>query len=128
MAIKIDKLSATISSELRLYNEQVVKAVNSETKKAANRMKEETYNTAPVNTPGEYREHIAVKKKSTDAYGNEEWLWYVKSPEYRVSHLINNDNLKRDGKIHKGSHFIDKAAEKVDEEYVKNVEEAVKNA
>lgn len=128
MAIKIEKLSVTIKSELTFYSKEVVKAVNAETKKAANHMKEETYNTAPANTPGNYRDHIAVKKKSTDAYGNEEYLWYVKAPEYRVSHFINNGFPQRDGKFHEGTHFIDKAADKVGKEFEKNVEEAVKNA
>ena len=127
MAIKIDKLSVTIKDELQWHSEQVVKAVNAESKKAVKQLKQETYDAAPKDT-GAYRDAIATKKVDTDTFGNETYMWYVKSPEHALSHLINNDYVQRDGNIHKGSRFIDKAVEKVSEEYVKNVEEAIKNA
>ena len=77
-------------------SEQVVKAVNAESKKAAKQLKQETYDTAPKDT-GAYRDAIATKKVDTDTFGNETYMWYVKSPEHALSHLLNNDYVQRDG-------------------------------
>lgn len=124
MAITIESLDKVIAAELGRYSGEIVKAVNAETKKAADELKKKTKQTAPKDT-GEYAKHIATRKAQTDERGSETYEWYVKPPEHGLTRLLNDGHMTRNGGFVKGTGFLDKAVDEVQQEYEQAVAEAI---
>ena len=83
--------------------------------------------TAPVGKRQKhYKDQIASKKLYENANGSS-YLWYVKDPDYRLTHLLNNGHALRDGGRVEGTHFLEKAVEPIIEDYLRKVEEICKN-
>jgi hypothetical protein len=87
----------------------------------------DTKTTAPVgNRKKHYRDSIKGKKTSDDDR-SVTYTWYVDGPDYRLSHLLENGHVLRDGGRVEGTHFIKNASDPILEKYIKAVEEVVKN-
>ena len=125
--ISIDQLGEAIKKELTLYSSDIVEGVKRETKKNMAKLVKKTKDTAPVgHRDNHYRDSIS-SRKSNETEQAVEYQWYVKAPDYRLSHLLENGHAKRDGGRTKGTGFISKAEENILEEYEKAVEEVCKN-
>ena len=125
--ISIDQLDEVISKGLTLYSKNVIEGIKKEAKKSMDRLVKETKATAPVgNRQKHYRDSIKSKKVSED-YRSVSYLWYVEGSDYRLSHLLENGHALRNGGRTQGTHFIKKASEPILEEYLKAVEEVIKN-
>ena len=48
------------------------------------------------NDTGEYRDHFAIESEMVTKH-HKRATWHVKSPEYRLTHLLENGHLTRDG-------------------------------
>ena len=125
MEIKIQGLSKAVQAELEAYRRDVVIELNEAARAAAEELKSTTKKTAPKRT-GNYRKHISVKKQSVNKSGDVEYLWYVKDPDHRLTHLLNDGHMTRGGTFVDGSHFLDKAVETVEESYQEAVEKCLK--
>lgn len=125
--VSIDQLGDAIAKELTLYGENIIEAVKQEAKKSMSQLVKETKATAPVGKRAKhYRDSIKSKKISETAR-SVSYLWYVAGSDYRLSHLLENGHAKKNGGRVEGTHFIKKASEPILEEYIKNVEEVIKN-
>lgn len=130
--ISVEELAKTLEKELTYYQESVIdKALENETKRAMKKLVETTKSTAPVgNRSKHYRDSISRKvlHKGKRGYGQRyREVWYVKGPDYRLSHLLEKGHANRDGSRTPGTHFIRKASEPILEEYVRKIEEAIGN-
>ena len=131
--VPIDNLESVISEALKHYQRDVVNnAIVSETKIAMKSLVEKTKTTAPVgNRTKHYRDNIAskVNQKTEDAGYNLKYgeLWYVKGPDYRLSHLLNNGHALRDGGRYEGTQFITKATDEVESAYIESLKKAIEN-
>ena len=125
--VQIDGLADAITEELTLYEKNVNQAIRKQTDKSMRQLVTETKATAPVgNRKKHYRDSIAsrVSQNSYRAYARE---WYVKGPDYRLSHLLNNGHQLRDGGRYEGTQFITKASVSVIADYEEAIEEVLKN-
>lgn len=128
--ISVDALVSKISEELTYYQQSVIdKAVQDETKKAMKTLVQKTKETAPVGKRRKhYKDNITSKvlHKSARGYGvRYRELWYVKGPDYRLSHLLNNGHALRNGGRFDGTKFITNATEEVESAYLEQLEKAI---
>ena len=125
--VGIDQLGDAIAKELTIYGQTVIEGIKKETKSSMSRLVKTTKATAPVgNRQKHYRDSIKSKKVSENDRSIS-YLWYVDGSDYRLSHLLENGHALRDGGRVEGSHFIQEATEPILEEYLKAVEEVIKN-
>jgi hypothetical protein len=59
--------------------------------------------------------------------GQKRFIWHVKAPDYRLTHLLVKGHATKDGGRTKANPFLQNALDQVLPEYEKEVEEAVKS-
>lgn len=120
------KLSSAIRENLELYSDRVTEGVNTSAKTSSFKLLKLTKATAPKKS-GFFRKHLAVKEDST-VRGMKSYLWYVKDPAYRLTHLLVHGHANRDGSRTEGDPFLKDALDAVLPEFEQAVKEAIKNS
>ncbi len=128
MAIKIDDFSKIISNELTLYSSDVtnkIKEINDEVTKD---FVENTQRDAPKGQRKKKKYYKHITSKTTKETANTKInAWYVKDPEYRLTHLIKNGHATKNGGRTKGNDFISNNYDKLEKDYTDKVKEVIKN-
>lgn len=124
-SIKPEAIADVIQQELTRYSEGVRDRVNAAGKAAAERLKKLTKANAPVAT-GSFKKNIAVKEE-TNEMGIKKFIWYVKPPDHRITHLLVHGHATRDGGRTKSNPFLKNALDTVLPEYEEQVKEAVQS-
>ena len=125
--VSIDQLGDAIANELTMYSREVTDGIKRETQKSIKKLVKETKATAPVGKRTKhYRDNISSRKLEETDRGAV-YQWYVKGPDYRLSHLLENGHALKDGGRYEGTGFIHKAEVSIVEEFEKAVEEVVRN-
>ena len=119
-------LGKVIEQELTLYHESVITRINAASKAAVDALVQKTKATAPKQT-GSYRRNIAGKLLRKSRTGDETYVWYVKPPDHRLTHLLAHGHAKKNGGRVKGDPFLHNAVDQVQIEYEQAMEEAVKS-
>lgn len=122
--IRLDELGAAIANELTIYHEDVTKKVNELSETAVKELVKKTKATAPK-ASGSFKKNIASKVLEKSPNGDKH-VWYVKSPDHRITHLLVHGHRTRNGGRTKANPFLKNALDEVLPEYEKAVEEAVK--
>lgn len=125
-AIKPDKLNDAITNELTLYKTELTKRVNMCGSNAIKDLVKKTKATAPVGARGKFKKNIASKEVEA-GHGMKAFIWYVKSPFHRLTHLLVHGHATKDGGRTKGDPFLANALNEVLPAYEKNIEEAINN-
>lgn len=123
--IKPADLGDAIQRELTTYTEGVAERVNTVSKAAAEKLKKLAKATAPV-ASGDFRKHIAIKEVDS-GHGTKKYIWHVKAPDHRLTHLLVHGHATRNGGRVPGDPFLENALETVLPEYEQAVKEAVQN-
>ena len=123
--IKPADLGAAIQQELELYRTGVAERVNAVGKTAAEKLKKLTKASAPV-ASGSFRKNIAVKEVDS-GHGTKKYIWHVKAPDHRLTHLLVHGHATRNGGRTKADPFLQNALDTVLPEYEQAVKEAVQN-
>lgn len=123
-AIKPANLADVIQQELTLYTEGVTERVNEAGKASAEKLRKMTKASAPVVT-GSFRKNIAVKEVDA-GHGMKKYIWHVKAPDYRLTHLLVHGHATKTGGRTKADPFLHKALDVVLPEYEQAVKEACK--
>ena len=125
--VGIEGLADVIQDGLFWYSERIHDGLRAEGRRCVKDLVKATKATAPVgNRNRHYRDDI--KSKEFINRRTVRFVWYVDGPNYRLSHLLENGHANRDGGRTPGTHFIEKASEPILEEYVRAVEEVIKNS
>ena len=134
--ITIDDLADAIGERLTVYQSETAHKVLNVTKKTMRRFVKITKQTAPRQTVNPKRKRTlragtfarAIRSTVEDnGLTGSKGIWYVGGKEYRLTHLIVNGHQLRQGGRTRGDPFLENALESVADEYIKGIEEAVKN-
>lgn len=124
--VKPDNIWAAIEEELKLYHEDVLDKVDRLSEEAAKELVKKTKATAPKGKRGSFKKNIASKRLFKNSRGST-YVWYVKAPDYRLTHLLVHGHATKDGGRARGSYFLHNALNEVLPKYEKNVKEAIQN-
>lgn len=122
-----DQLSEAIEQELSVYREGVDDRLREVTQQHMKDLVRKTKATAPVGKRGTFRKKITADYNGLKKGRDIKATWYVKAPDYRLTHLLVHGHAKKNGGRTKGNPFLQNALDEVLPAYEKAVEEAVKN-
>ena len=123
--VDIDHLAEAINRELTIYSTEVTDTIKKGTKEHMNDLVKKTKATAPVGKRKKhYRDNITSKKVEENRNGVT-YVWYVKGPDYRLSHLLEKGHATKKGGRVNGTHFIEKASDEVISAYTQWIEEVL---
>lgn len=123
--IKPSELGEAIAEELTLYRQDVIDGVNAAGEAAVKSLVQKTKATAPKRT-GNFRKRItwsAIPGKN----GSKTFVWHVKAPGHRLTHLLVHGHAKKNGGRVPGDPFLHKALDTTLPEFETAVEEALTN-
>lgn len=126
--VDIDRLSGVIQTGLNTYSrtitEGIEKAAEQTVKEMVNRTKQRR--AGRIST-GKYARAIASQVGESTISARSR-IWYVKSPRYRITHLINNGHALRSGGRYAGDQHVTKAAKQAMSDFENRVHEVIENA
>ena len=126
--VKIEDLSDAIGKELEIYDRDITQKIKRQAVRSIKQCVETTKLTAPVGKRTKhYRDDIAWRTLE-DTYRKTIVQWYVKAPNYRLSHLLNNGHATKNGGRVEGTNFITRAHDETVRDYEKEIEDIIKNA
>lgn len=127
-------LNEQLGQVLTIYSAQVNEKLREVTTDAMKKLVKETRATAPVGRrKGQYKKHITADYSGTKASArglrgqNVKAIWYVKAPDYRLTHLLVKGHATKDGGRTTPNPFLQNALDKVLPEYERAVEEALQD-
>ena len=123
--IKPEGLGAAIEEALTVYHEDVLEKIDAAGDKAVKDLVKKTRATAPVGDRGSFKKNIAGKRLAKTSRSSVH-VWYVKPPDYRLTHLLVHGHAKATGGRTRANPFLQNALDVVLPEYEKAVKEAVK--
>lgn len=121
--IPAEVLADVLFKELKDYQDGIAERLDSAAEEAVERLVKITKKTAPKKT-GKFRRHIAGKLLQRRATGST-YVWYVKKPSYRVTHLLVHGHESKHGRV-PGDPFLQNALATVIPDYEKAIKEAIK--
>ena len=124
--VNAQNLGAAINSELTLYHEDVTSAIDKLSADAVKELVKITRATAPVGHRGTYKKNIAGKQATKSKNGST-YVWYVKAPDYRLTHLLVHGHATRNGGRTHADPFLRNAVAQVLPSYEERVKEALRN-
>lgn len=129
-----DQLSEQMEQVLTVYAEDINEKLREITRESMAQLVKETKATAPRGRRnGQFRKNIAADysglRKSPNGLKGQDVraTWYVKAPDYRLTHLIVHGHATKDGGRTRANPFLENACDKVLPEYERKVQEAIEN-
>jgi hypothetical protein len=122
--ISIDQLAAEIAKGLAEYSQDVVEKVNVSSEKVGKAAVKKLKQTSPKKT-GEYAKSWTMKTEPEVGQPDLRII-HAKAPHYRLTHLLEHGHAKVGGGRVEGKPHIRPAEEMVIQEFVAEVEEAIK--
>jgi hypothetical protein len=124
--IKPEKLADAIAEQLTLYHSDVNEKLDKAGAKAVRDLVALTRATAPVGARGNFKRSIASKQLTKSKNGSK-YVWYVKAPDHRLTHLLVHGHATKDGGRTKADPFLENALDTVLPMYEEAVKEVLKN-
>lgn len=128
-SIQVGNLPAALSDALTMYAQDVIDRINDVGEQSSDKLRRITRATAPRSKrkDSSFYKNIAVKAEDA-GNGMKRYIWYVKAPDHRLTHLLVHGHATRNGGRTKANPFLKNALDAVLPEYERAVEEAVKEA
>jgi len=124
--VKLNDLGAAIAEELTTYHQGVTDRVNECGRVAIKELVKKTKAKAPKGARGSFKRNITSKEVDA-GHGMKSFIWHVKGPDSRLTHLLVHGHATKDGGRTKADPFLKNALDQVLPEYEKEIEEAVRN-
>lgn len=122
--IRSGELGAAIEQELTIYGREVTERVNACGKDAIKKLVRLTKDRAPVGARGSFKKNIASKEIDA-GHGMKKFVWHVKAPDYRLTHLLVHGHATKDGGRTRPDPFLADALDQVLPEYENSIEGAI---
>jgi len=122
--VRPDDLGAAIAAELSTYSKEVTDRVNDCGREAIKKLVKLTKAKAPKGVRGSFKKNIASKEVDA-GHGMKSFIWHVKGPDSRLTHLLVHGHATKDGGRTKADPFLANALDQVLPEFEKDIEEAV---
>lgn len=128
VTITSDQLAAAVEQELTIYHEEVNEGLRQVTRDSMTKLVRQTKATAPTGRRnGQYRKNITadfrgLKRGSRHVSAT----WYVKAPDYRLTHLLVHGHELKGGGRTRANPFLENAVAQVLPEYEQAVQEVLK--
>lgn len=121
-------LSKALQAELDKYNMVVMEGLDGASYRASEKLLKITKATAPKGVRKKFRRSIAVKEvyKERGKYAGRTYVWHVKPPDHRLTHLLVHGHATKNGGRTKANPFLHNAIAKVEPDFIKEVEDALK--
>ena len=125
--IKIEGLGDAIEQVLTDYHARVVMRANNAGAKAIKALVQRTKAAAPKRSGKFARSITSDTIEARTGSKMMTYVWHVKPPHYRRTHLLEHGHAKRNGGRVSGAHFLETALGQVLPGYEKGIEEALKD-
>lgn len=122
--VSISNFSKEINNILQDYNKDVITNTKKIIHKVSEEFKNNTQKDAPKGKRKKYYKNINVKTTYESINGVTD-TWYVKDPEYRLTHLLKNGHQTKNGGRTKGNDFIDKNYIKAEKELEERINKEI---
>jgi hypothetical protein len=119
--IKVTDLAVKIDETLTAYHRGINDGIAFESERAVTKLAELTRMTAPVGARGSFKRHIASGEVRRTKWAVT-YAWYVRSPNYRLTHLLVHGHTTRNGGRTKTNPFLRNALDIVLPEYERGVQ------
>lgn len=122
-----DDIGAALEKELTIYAKSIQTGVDECGKRAMRKLVKRTRETAPKRS-GFFAKHITSKQvKGAKNYQGARFIWYVKAPSSRLTHLLVHGHATKNGGRTKADPFLQNALDEVLPEYEREIEEVLLN-
>ena len=125
-SIEPKDLGAVIEQELTIYSKDVQERVDNVGRDAIKRLVKLTRETAPVGERKGGNFAKSISSKEVKGVRGSSFIWFVKPPNHRLTHLLVHGHATKDGGRTKPNPFLKNAVDTVLAEYEEGIEEAVK--
>ena len=125
VTVRVADLDTELRQTLTLYHQEVNERIDAASKKAAADLAKLTKSTAPKGARGSYRRNISSKLLRKTNNGST-YVWYVKPPDHRLTHLLVKGHATKDGGRTRANPFLQNALNNVLPAYENAVKEALK--
>ena len=119
----IERLSTVINDELTIYSSSVTSGMKKANDECMKEFVSDTKTDAPkskTKRTGTFAKHI-TSKTTLETPNRKVNTWYVKDPEYRLTHLIKNGHAKRNGGRTRAQDFITPNYNKLEEKFEEGI-------
>lgn len=127
-------LATQMEQVLTVYNRSVGEQIVQITRESMKQLVKDTKATAPRGRrKGQYRKNItadysALNRRSNGLLGTKvSATWYVKAPDYRLTHLLVHGHALKNGGRTNPNPFLSNAVDRVEQEYERKIQEALEN-
>lgn len=119
-------LGQALEQALTIYSSEITARIDAAGEESMEKIVRLSKANAPTGRRGKFKRFITMSAiKNTD--GTTRYVWHVKSPEYRLAHLLANGHATLDGGRTKADPFLKNAVDAVLPEYQAAVEEAIRS-
>lgn len=126
------ELNTQLEQVLTIYSEEINEKLREVTRESMKQLVKETKATAPRGRRnGQYRKQITadysgLKNSARGLRGQDvNAVWYVKAPDYRLTHLLVYGHATKNGGRTAANSFLHNARDKVVAEYEQKVQEVL---
>lgn len=126
--VRVEGLDEALTQMLDNYSHDVLEGLDAASYRAVERLAKITRATAPVGARGKFRSSIAIQEiyKTRGKFAGRTYVWYVKPPNHRLTHLLVHGHAAKDGGRVPGNPFLHNALDQVIPKYMEEVEDALK--
>lgn len=126
--VEVSELDSALQQVLDEYHKDVTERIDVASEGTAKKLVKLTKDSAPRGNRKKYWKYITYSEvEKNKRYFGRTFVWHVKPPEYRLTHLLVHGHATRDGDHTDPNPFLHNAVDAVTPEYEAKIVEAIKN-